>query len=115
VIRRVRSHVFRKELLEMDERLKKTIVGASLFAFGTHTFDLAHEGVIGHEMPSALHFVQIAAGSGVAATISTATVSIAFYGTVPKTSFGNSSTEAVYPSRHNRIARGRDTRSKNLH
>jgi hypothetical protein len=82
----------------MDERLKKTIVGASLFAFGTHTFDLAHEGVIGHEMPSALHFVQIAAGSGVAATTSTATVSIAFYGTVPKTSFGNSSTEAVYPN-----------------
>jgi len=75
--------------LEMDPRLKKTIVGASLFAFGTHTFDLAHEGIIGHEMPSALQM----AASGVAATASTATVSIAFYG-----SFGSASTEAVYPN-----------------
>ncbi len=42
----------------MDPRLKKTIVGASLFAFGTHTFDLAHEGIIGHEMPSALQIAE---------------------------------------------------------
>src|SRR5260370_8978454 len=74
--------------LEMDPRLKKTIVGASLFAFGTHTFDLAHEGIIGHEMPSALQM----AASGVAATTSTATVSIAFCGSV-----GSASTAPVYP------------------
>jgi hypothetical protein len=87
-----RAGPYSQEIL-MDPILKKSIVGASLFAFGAHTFDLAHEGITGHELPSALHFVQIAAGSGVAATSSsgTATVSAVF------SSFGSATTEAIYP------------------
>jgi hypothetical protein len=71
----------------MDPRLKKTIVGASLFAFGTHTFDLTHEGIIGHELPSALQLATAPVMTG-----STVSVMMVF------TSFGNASTEAVYPS-----------------
>jgi hypothetical protein len=74
----------------MDERLKKTIVGASLFAFGTHTFDLAHEGIIGHEMPSAF----IVPSTGVAT--STASISVMVTPDFVM-SFGSAVTEAVYP------------------
>jgi hypothetical protein len=83
---RARRFACDQEILEMDPRLKKTIAGVSLFAFGMHTVDLAHEGVIGHELPSAIQWATV----GVAATGSTA--SYAMYAT----SFGNAITEAVY-------------------
>jgi hypothetical protein len=73
----------------MDPRLKKTIVGASLCAFGAHTLDLAHEGIIGHELPSALQLV--ASFGGGAASTGASTVFVV-------ASFGNASTEAVYPN-----------------
>jgi hypothetical protein len=39
---------------KMDERLKKTIVLASLGAFAMETYEFALQGKIGHAMPSAL-------------------------------------------------------------
>ena len=67
----------------------KTIVGVSLVALAVHT--VAHEGVIGHGLPSAF----IMASPAVAA--STASVTSVMVTPDFVMSFGSASTEAIYP------------------
>jgi hypothetical protein len=68
----------------------KTIIGVSLVALAAHTVDLAHEGVIGHGLPSAF----IVPSTGVAT--STASISVMVTPDFVM-SFGSAVTEAVYP------------------
>jgi hypothetical protein len=84
VIRRACSQLFRKELLEMDERFKKAIVAGSLAAFAAEAADIGHVSWV-HALPSALQLATMAS--------TTSSISAVFVA-----DFGSASTEAVYPN-----------------